>query len=178
MAQLVSNGAPISSIESTLGIAPGTLDALNTNPDSGTLTNGSALYQSFSGNAGDTLSFSWDYVATDYIPYNDPSFALLIGPSNSVSVLASIHGLGLPVGTSGHSGWQSYSATLGSSGNYTLAFVTTNDKDEILDSHLFIDNVAGSCNPTCPPPVNKVPEPGTLAIFGLGLAMLAVRRKH
>ena len=174
MAHLVSNGAAVSTIESTLGISAGTLNALNTNPNGGTLTNGAALYQSFSGNAGDTVSFAWDYVATDYIPFNDPAFALLVGPSSSVTVLASINGLGLPVGTSGHSGWQSYTGTLGSSGTYSLAFVTTNDKDQILNSHLFIDNVAGSCDPACP---NSVPEPGTLAIVGLGLAMLAVRRK-
>lgn len=170
MAQLQSNGAAVSTIESTLGLAAGTLDALNTNPDGGALTNGAALYQSFTGNAGDTVSFAWDYVATDYIPFNDPSFALLLGPSSSITVLASIQGLGMPVGTSGHSGWQNYSATLGSSGTYTLAFVTTNDKDQVLDSNLFIDNVAGSAT-------NNVPEPGTLAIVGLGLAMLAFRRK-
>jgi len=55
--------------------------------------------------------------------------------------------------------------------------VTTNDKDQILDSALFIDASAGSCNPQCPPPVD-IPEPGSMALLGLGLLGLAAAQKR
>jgi hypothetical protein len=183
MAQLSPDGTPIANIESALGIAAGTLDSFNTNPNGGNLTDGAELYQSFTANPGDSISFYWNYVATDYIPYNDPAFAILIGPSNLVEVLASTHGLGIAVGTAGNSGWINYSKTLGG-GNYILAFVTTNDKDQALDSVLHIDNVAGTCTPNCPSLGGVVPEidaaagTGALGLLGGVLVLTNERRKR
>lgn len=178
MAQLNSNPTSVSAIESFLGIAGGSLNAYNANSNGGDLTDGAAIYQDFSGNSGDTLTQYWDYVARDYIPFNDPALAVVIAPDNSVfvDVLASIHGAGIAVGTSGHSGWQAFNYTLNQTGTYRLAFVTFNDKDQALDSALFLDNGLGSCNPECPPPVTPVPEPASMALLGSGLAAVAARR--
>lgn len=179
MAQL-NPSLGIADIEAGLGLTAGTLNTYNTNANGGSLTDGAAIFQSFSGNVGDTISVAWDYVATDYIPFNDPAYAILFNPdgSTSITVLASIHGLGIAVGTSGHSGWQTFSDTLTQTGTFKIAFVTTNDKDTILDSVLFIDNGPGTCDPTCPPPINQIPEPTSLALLGLGLVGLAAVRKR
>lgn len=181
MAQL-NPSASIATIETAIGVAAGALNTLNTNPSGGNLTDAAAIYQTFAGTAGQTVTQFFNYVATDYIPFNDPAYAVIVNQDTSateiINVLASIHGQGIAVGTSGNTGWNQFSYTLPANANYLLAFVTTNDKDTVLDSVLFLDNNAGTCIPNCPSLV-ATPEPASLSLLALGTAaLLGLRRRR
>lgn len=169
MAALNSNGVQANTLDSFFGIAGNTLQALNqqglhANPNAGgALTNGSGIYQDFWGNAGDTVTMFYNYVARDYIPYNDPAFSVLVSPSGEVNaeIISSIYGGGVEVGTAGNSGWRSVNYTLEETGTYRLGFGLTNDRDTVLDSALFLDVAAGSS--TTPDPGDLVP--GSTPLF-------------
>ncbi|WP_137165981.1 PEP-CTERM sorting domain-containing protein [Salinimonas lutimaris] len=159
MAFLDSFGATVEQIESFLGLNSGALYNAQLGPTVNTgenmqLTNGSAISQSFMANAGDTIDMSWNYAARDYVPYTDPSFAILTAPDGTtfIDVLASTTGPGLETGSDGISGVFSFAQQLDQTGEYTLAFAVTNSGDTALNATLFIDNAAGSCNPSCNPP--------------------------
>ena len=106
MAFMDSFGASVSEIESFFGIASGSFNATQTPFGNSSLTNGSAISQSFVASAGDTIDMSWNYAARDYIPFTDPSFAVLIAPDGTTQIetLASTTGPGLATGSDGISG--------------------------------------------------------------------------
>lgn len=151
MAFLDSFGASVSEIEGFFGIASGSLNATQTPFGNGSLTNGSAISQSFVASAGDTIDMSWNYAARDYIPYTDPSFAVLIAPDGTTQIetLASTTGPGLATGSDGISGVFSFAEELTQDGEYTIGFAVTNSSDTILNATLFLDDAAGECNPSC-----------------------------
>ena len=157
IAFLDSFGATVNEIESFLGISSGSLfaaqDSGSTTNEGGnfTLTNGSAISQSFYANSGDIVDMSWNYAARDYIPFTDPSFAVLVAPDGTaiVDVLASTTGPGLATGSDGISGVFSFAEQLTQTGEYTLGFAVTNSGDQALNATLFLDDGAGDCNPSC-----------------------------
>ncbi len=168
MAQLNSNPTAVGDLDSFFGLSAGTLDSVII-PGNGSITNGAGLFQTFSGNAGDIVKMSWDFVARDYADFNDSAFVVVNG---SVTVLASIVSGGIAVGTSGHSGWQTFSYMLTTTGSQTIGFGVVNTGDEVLDAALFLDNQVGQA-------VAAIPEPETYAMLlaGLGLLGLVARRR-
>lgn len=166
---LVTNGSGSVAdleLETFLGLEAGSLFDLG----NGIPTNGSAIKQTFTANAGDVLSFDWNFLK-DQEPdpiFNDFAFFSL----NSLSTLAS------PLTSSlvpfsafdQQTGFQTSSFTVPTTGTYTLGVGVVNVNDTIGDSGLLVDNFS----------VKPVPETssvlGTLALGALGAWSLLRRR--
>ena len=158
-AVLTAGATDTASIESFLGLAPGTLAGIGTSP-----TFGSAIKQSFFANAGTVISFDWLFKAEDYLPYDDFAFYSLV-PSGVATLLSNV----ATVGNYGSSGLQSLSFVIPSTGAYTLGFGVLNSTDNGLFSTLTIDNVVGDVTP--------VPTPVLLpGLLGMGVAAWRKRK--
>lgn len=166
-ARLVSSGTEATELASIMGISKAELEASN---DNATATNGSLVYQSISNVlAGDSFSFSWNFVEQDYMPFDDWAFygiSLNGGPAE-VSKFASLGSVGHDPGTT-INGWETVSFDITQAGDYTFYFGIVNAEDRNLDSDLWIDGVSLDTIP--------VPTPSTLAIFALGIMGLVARR--
>ncbi len=163
---LLSNdfgSATQSSLESFLGLSGGTLDSLVTTPSPAGATEGSAIKQTFSGTAGDILSFDWNFLTDDGPPggesstYNDSAFYTLNGQA---FLLADTLGVFSPsyTGYVAETGFGTVSITLPGTGLYTLGFGVVDVGDSLFNSALLVDNVVAN------------PEPSTIVLLGTGLA--------
>src|SRR5579862_8331962 len=122
-------------IEAFLGLAAGTLAALNSGGgNSTTPTEGSALAKDFALHAGQTLTFDWDFSTTDYSPFKDFAFYSV---SNEAIKLSDV----FMVGDFGDSGWHTVTFTAPSDGTYLFGFGVLDAGDTSFASDLLIDNV-------------------------------------
>ena len=120
------------------------------------------LLQSISLNAGDTLTGQAQFFGADYLPYNDNAYVKLSGNDLFYSSIAN-------VGAYGTSALTSFSFTALVSGTYFLSAGVANSIDNVGSSTLEVRNFAVT---------NAVPEPASLALFGLALAgFVAARRR-
>ena len=129
---------------------------------------GALAWQSFTGNAGQTLSFLWNFGTRD--SFADYAFVVLDGV---LLRLASAADAALP-GTGDNlfeTGYNPFSLTLGSSGSHSIAFGVVDVNDTAVMSSLAIDQVQLSAD-------NTVPEPGSLALVALGLGLMAWRKRR
>lgn len=119
-----------------------------------TPTNASWIKRSVTLQAGVTYTFAWQYLSTDYVPFNDGSIITLTGGGtptlNGQQKNYALLGFTNPgtgnysVGSYGATGWQVAVFTVPADGTYTLGFASFNLGDTALSPILFIDQLQGT----------------------------------
>ena len=130
----------------------------------------STLTQGVSWDAGDAVSFDWNFIALDFMPYNDYSIFEVRDSGGSPIfglTLADVAGT-VPGGQyQGYTGWNNYSYTFDSEGSGSIAFGVYDVLGGTFSSQLLIDNVVAT----------PVPEPFSMMMLGcLGAGMLGARK--
>ena len=120
-----------------------------------TPTNASSVKRSVFLEAGKTYTYAWNYLSTDYTPFNDGSLVAITGGPGTATVNNETGGYALlgftnpgtgnyATGSYGSTGWQLIQFTVSATGTYTLGFMSFNLGDTALSPILFIDEVIGS----------------------------------
>lgn len=142
----------------TLGLSSSTITSIrNTIYSNGSMypTNASSISRTVYLQAGMTYTFAWQYVSTDYVPYNDgsmitvtggPGVATINGQTQDYALLGFTNpGTGnYSTNSYGATGWQVAVFTVPADGNYLLGFASFNLGDTALSPILFIDQMQGS----------------------------------
>jgi hypothetical protein len=179
----------------TLGLGASDITTIrNTIYSNGSMnpTNASSVSRAVFLQAGITYSFGWQYLSTDYVPYNDgslitltggPGIPTLNGQTQNYALLGFTNpGTGnYSTNSYGATGWQVAVFTVPADGNYTLGFSSFNLGDTALSPILFIDQLQGTTSlngatfapvapnqgssaPTAPPPPPTEPTYPTTSI--------------
>lgn len=152
------------------------LSALNSpNPGGGAATEGSAIRQAITVNAGDVLSFRWNFLTVESTPdqtFNDFAFVTITPAGGTSATLANTFFNGgnfMPAPGTGFNEQTGYNNpvnngtftfTFTQSGTFTVAVGVADVVDTAFVSGLLVDNfqVQGTA----------IPEPSTFALLGLG----------
>jgi len=124
-----------------------------------TPTNASWITRTVSLTAGTTYTMSWNYIGTDYVPFNDGSITTLtyLGSGTAPTITVN-NGVGryallgftnpgtgdYSTGTYGSTGWQVSTYEVSASGDYLLGFAVFNLGDTSLSPVLLVDSQPGS----------------------------------
>lgn len=146
-----------------------------------TPTNAAWIKRTVTLEAGTTYKYAWNYLSTDYTPFNDGSMITLVHSTNgtitpTINNLQKKYGLlgftnpgtgEYATGSYGSTGWQQAVFTVPVTGDYVLGFATFNLGDTILSPMLFIDELQGttemdgqSFGPISPNPGSNAPSSG------------------
>lgn len=151
---------PVATLNSALGLSATALDGLKRAGDVGDVGAGSAIAQSFTANAGDTVSFSFNFLTDESANANGNDFAFVLFDgtltllSNTFSPLQATSSV-----FTNETGYKDFTLSIGSSGTHSLAFGVVDVNDALGASALLIDNVA----------VHAVPEPSSVVLVMVGL---------
>lgn len=141
---------------------------------------GSAIQQSFYADAGDVLTFDWNFLTDEAVPedyYTDFLWGYLEMPSGGTGEAALAHANQDPGNFFAsastfnlETGYQTFTFTFTETGTYTLTLGVHDLEDAMFDSGAIFDNFF----------LSKAPEPDTFLLVAgglLGLAWHARRRK-
>ncbi|MDJ0532058.1 MAG: pre-peptidase C-terminal domain-containing protein [Xenococcaceae cyanobacterium MO_207.B15] len=137
-----SGGSVVDSdLEKFLNLTPGVLDSLG----NGDVTEGSAIKQTFTANAGDILTFDWNFLTNEITPedtFNDFAFFSITPFTLELADTTSpLFTDTLVPDFSEETGYQTTSIAISESGTYTLSFGIVDVGDDIVDSALLVDNI-------------------------------------
>lgn len=153
-----------SNMASSLGLSAASVSALNAeiaaqNPSGGgAITNATWISKDFSFQAGTKFKMAWNYISTDYVPFNDGSITTLVntgsattfGKINGISAQYLLLGATNPgtgnysTGSYGSTGWQIVNYEITSAGSYKLGFAVFNQGDTALSPVLFVNDAVGT----------------------------------
>jgi len=164
MAQLYPSGSvQFDGATSSLGLTSADNTAIrnfmtaNAGGGSPTPTNATWIKRTVTLQAGTTYSFAWNYLSTDYTPFNDGSMITLVHTTDATKIPTlnneqkryALLGFTNPgtgnysTGSYGSTGWQLAVFTVPVTGDYVLGFATFNLGDTALSPMLFIDELQG-----------------------------------
>ena len=122
-------------------------------------TNAAWITQNVTLNAGTTYTMSWNYIGTDYVPYNDGSITSLVYQGTDSTPVVTVNNyvqnyalLGFTnpgtgdysTGTYGSTGWQNSTYQVDVTGAYLLGFAIFNLGDTALSPVLLVDSEPGT----------------------------------
>ena len=131
-----------SDLEEFLDLDPGSLDHLV----HGDAIEGSFVKQTFTAEAGDVVSFDWNFLTNEHTPdatYNDTAFLTLNGFAYELADTGAhfVHANHVDEFEQ-QTGTQNLEFTINTAGTYTIGFGVVDVGDDTVDSGLAIDNVA------------------------------------
>ena len=137
-----SGGSVVDSdLEEFFDLPIGSLDGLT----GGDATEGSAIKQTFTAEAGDVVSFDWNFLTNESTPngsFNDTGFVSVNGftfeladTSADFSDAADVEGFSSQTGT------ETLTFSIATAGTYTIGFGAVDVGDSAVDSGLAIDNI-------------------------------------
>ena len=136
-----------------------TQQAVASGNGSGNPTNAAWITRSVTLSANTVYTMSWNYIGTDYVPFNDGSITSLVytgsDPAPTITVNNSAGNYALlgftnpgtgdySTGTFGSTGWQISTYEVSTTGTYTLGFAVFNLGDTALSPVLLVDSQPGS----------------------------------
>jgi len=193
--QAGSTSPTFDTVMTTLGLSSSDITTIrNTIFSNGNMnpTNASSISRTVYLQAGITYTFAWQYLSTDYVPYNDGSMITLTGGPGTPTLNGQTQNYALlgftnpgtgnySTNSYGATGWQVAVFTVPTDGNYLLGFSSFNLGDTALSPILFIDQLQGttlrngndftpvppnegSSAPSAPPPPQEEPALPTVAV--------------